>query len=320
MKFEGVRVLVTGGAGFIGSHLVDKLVGLGSLVTVVDNLSLGFIENVNSKAMFKKLDVCNYARLKEVIAESMPQMIFHLAANPTTKESAMGWNNPFADHEVNMIGTLNVLEAIVNLDIDATLIYTSSAAVYGEPEYVPMDEKHPTNPVSPYGVSKLAGEKYALAYYKERGIRTTILRIFNTYGPRQPRYVMFDLIKKLNDNPEELELLGTGEQIRDYCYISDTVGAFILAAERDASGGVFNIGADDPISIKSLAETIIRILGLEDKVKVRYTGKTWSGDITRLVADISQAKGELGFKRSVFLEEGLRRLIRWYEDKNKDTA
>jgi len=309
---NNTRSLVTGGAGFIGSHLVDKLIQLGSRVTVVDNLSFGCKENINKHADFIHLDICDYINLKKVISDTNPHLIFHLAANATTKETALGWHDPIADYQVNAIGTLNTFRSVVDLGTDSYVIYASSAAVYGEPEYIPIDEKHPKNPISPYGVSKSTGEKYALAYFKEYGVKTTILRIFNTYGPRQPRYVMLDLIQKLQKNPNKLEVLGTGQQIRDYCYISDAINAFILATKIEKVGQTFNVAGGNPISISYLTKLIIKTLGLQRKVEVRYTGESWNGDIMRLSADISRIKAELGFSPQVSLEEGLHRFVRWF--------
>ena len=193
------------------------------------------------------------------------------------------------------------------------MIYASSAAVYGEPLYTPIDEKHSLNPISPYGASKLAGEKLGFAYYHTYGIPFVSMRIFNTYGPRQPRYVMFDFSEKLKKNPNKLEVLGTGEQIRDYCYVTDTANAFILAAENEeAVGEAFNVAGGNPISIKELAELMVRILGLEGKTEIYYTGKSWKGDIIRLVADINKIKSKLRFRQKVKLEDGILILNEWF--------
>ncbi len=312
MDIKGSKVIVTGGAGFIGSHLVDRLISLETQVTIIDNLSFGFEKNVNPKANFIQSDVCDYIQLHKIISNVNPNLIFHLAANATTKETSMGWADPTLDYQINAGGTLNVLKAITDINKNCHVIFASSAAVYGEPEYTAIDEKHPTNPISPYGISKLAGEKYCFAYNKEQGIRTTALRIFNTYGSRQPRYVMFDLIKKLKENPHKLEIIGTGEQIRDYCYISDTVDAFIQVIEKGNKGEVFNVAHSEPISIRSIAEQIIKLLDLEKITKVYYTGKSWKGDITRLYGDISKISQEVGFKPKVSLDEGLKKLIDYF--------
>lgn len=314
MKWGQTSALVTGGAGFLGSHLVDKLIELGSEVTVIDDLSFGRRRNVNKQARFVRLDITKFALLKKAIARARPAIIYHLAANATTKETAMGWSDPASDYRVNAVGTLNVLRAVADLGLNPRIIYASSAAVYGEPEYLPIDEKHPTNPQSPYGVSKLTGEKYMLIYHKERALPVTVLRIFNVYGPRQPRYVILDLLKKLERNPNDLEVIGTGEQIRTYCYVSDAIEAFVLAAEEQSIGEVLNLAGNDITSIKELAENIVRMLGLTGKTKIHYTGQSWKGDILNLVSEGSKAKKRLGFEPKISLDEGLRKVKKWLDE------
>jgi len=313
VKLRGRKVLVTGGAGFLGSHLVDRLVELGSSTTVVDDLSFGKEENLNERARFVKLDIRDYEALKAAISEVRPEVVFHLAASATTKESAMGWSDPVFDYEVNAVGTLNLLRAVVDGGLKPRFVYISSAAVYGEPEYTPVDEGHPTNPISPYGVSKLAGEKYALAYFREHGLPVTVLRVFNSYGPRQPRYVMFDLLKKLKEDPDRLEVIGTGEQLRSYCYVTDTIDGFILALREEAVGEVFNLAGEEVVSIRELVDEILDLLGLRGRTKVSYTGESWRGDIVKLVADTTKIKERLGFEPKVSLDEGLSRLRDWFE-------
>ncbi len=314
MNWKGTSVLVTGGAGFLGSHLVDRLIELGSTVTVIDDLSFGKRENVNKRADFVELDIKNYGALKNVVSRVSPKVVYHLAANATTKESAMGWSDPVSDYQINAIGTLNVLMAMADAGLKSHVIYASSAAVYGEPEYTPIDEKHPTNPKSPYGVSKLAGEKYMLIYHKECGIPATVLRIFNVYGPRQPRYVMFDLLKKLKRDPSKLKVIGTGEQVRNYCYVSDAIDAFVLAAEKNAVGEIFNLAGKDVVNIRELVEKILGMLGLSGRTRVSYTGESWRGDILRLVANTLKIRERLGFEPRVPLDEGLSRLRGWFEE------
>jgi len=314
MKWGQTSVLVTGGAGFLGSHLVDKLIELGSEVTIIDDLSFGRRKNVNKQARFVRLDITKFALLEKAIARGRPAIIYHLAANATTKETAMGWSDPASDYRVNAVGTLNVLRAVADLGLNPRIIYASSAAVYGEPEYLPIDEKHPTNPQSPYGVSKLTGEKYMLIYHKERALPVTVLRIFNVYGPRQPRYVILDLLKKLERNPNDLEVIGTGEQIRTYCYVSDAIEAFVLAAQEQSVGEVLNLAGNDITSIKELAERIVRMLGLTGKTKIHYTGQSWTGDILSLVSEGSKAKKRLGFEPKISLDEGLRKVKKWLDE------
>jgi UDP-glucose 4-epimerase len=313
MNLKRKNVLVTGGAGFIASHLVDLLVEKGAKVTVIDNLKDGKSENLEQskdKIRFKKVDVRDYDGLQEVIKERKIEIIFHFAANANVPYSV---EDPTYDFETNAGGTFNILKSSVDNNVKK-VIYASSAAVYGEPAYTPIDENHPLNPISPYGASKLAGEKLGFAYYHTYGIPFVSMRIFNTYGPRQRRYVMFDFLKKLKENSEKLEVLGTGEQIRDYCYVTDTVNAFILAAENEnAVDEAFNIAGGNPISIKELAELMVRILRLEGNTEIYYTGKSWKGDIIKLVADVSKITEMVEFKPKIGLREGISKLKDWFE-------
>lgn len=313
MKLEDKNILVTGGAGFIGSHLVDKLVERGANVIVVDNLKDGTLENLREsidKIKFYDVDVRDYHKIKEILESHSIEIVFHLAANANVPYSV---KHPEYDFETNAVGTFNILKASLDTDVKK-VIYASSAAVYGEPKYTPIDEKHPLNPISPYGASKLAGEKLGFAYYKTYGLSFVAMRIFNTYGSRQRRYVMYDLIQKLKRNPKELEVLGTGEQIRDYCYVKDTVRAFVLAAKSSKSTGeAYNIAGGNPISIKELVELILEVMGLTGITEVHYTGKSWKGDIKTLIADISKIRRELEFEPTVRLEEGILKLKEYFE-------
>jgi len=306
--WTGKRVSVTGGAGFIGSHLVDRLIEQRAEVTALDDLSFGHAENVNRRAALLECDVTDFEKLQASLGEA--EVVFHLAADATTKESSMGWSDPLSDHRINAMGTLNVLEATARMVSRVRVVYASSAAVYGIPHHLPMDEGHPTSPLSPYGVSKLAGEKYCWAYHHERGLDVTSVRIFNTYGPRQPRYVMYDLMKKLLRDPHRLEVLGDGNQVRDYCYVSDTVEALILLAEKGPAGAVFNVASGEAVRIDELVSRVVKTMGLEGRTDVRYTDQTWMGDIPTVVGDPS-ALGRLGFAPSVTLVEGLSRLYEW---------
>jgi UDP-glucose 4-epimerase len=308
---RGSDVLVTGGAGFIGSHLVDRLVELGARVTVLDNLSFGRRENVNPAARLLEHDVTDYSQVKEDVRGK--ELVIHLAASATTKESSMGWKDPLYDYRVNALGTLHLLGAAAELADRPRIVYASTAAVYGVPECVPVDESHATRPISPYGVSKLAGEKYCYAYWHEHALDVVTVRIFNTYGPRQTRYVMFDLLTKLRACPERLEVLGDGEQVRDYSYVSDTVDGLLIAAQRGAAGTVLNLASGRPVVIRELVGRVLKTAGLDGTTEVCYTGHTWRGDIPRLLGDSTKLR-ELGFKPRVSLEEGLRRLNEWVRD------
>lgn len=304
---EDTSVLVTGGAGFIGSHLTERLVALGADVTVLDDLSAGRRSNldaVDDAIRFVDGDVRNRDRLADLLAET--HTVFHLAANahvPTSVE------RPTYDFDVNATGTRNVL--IESRDADVSrVVLASSAAVYGPPETVPIDETHPLHPVSPYGASKLAGEKLGLAYNDSYDIDVTALRIFNTYGPRQPRYVMYDFLKKLDADPSELEVLGSGEEVRTFVYVSDTVDAFLaVATADDAPGRAFNIGGADPTRIIDLAD-LMADRYYDGRPEVYTTGVSKPGDIERLITDNSRIQ-ELGVEPTVSLRDGLDELYEW---------
>ena len=315
MKIKGKNILVTGGAGFIGSHLVNSLLKKGATVTIIDDLSTGRKSNVNIKAKFIDGDIRNFDILTECLDNI--DIIYHLAADARTKESSMGWYDPIRDIRINAEATLNLFRAIMEQDLDSRIIYTSSAAVYGEPQYTPIDEDHPTNPLSPYGISKLSGEKYAFAYFKEFGIKSISARIFNTYGPRQSRYVLFDLLKKLQSNKNRLEVLGNGKNIRDYSYISDTVDALLLLIEKGHWGKVYNVAGENPISISDLIVLILTELNLIGITEVCYTGNSWKGDITRMMADITKIN-KIGFHPKVSMEEGIKKTIEWFINEYKN--
>ena len=298
------NALVTGGAGFIGSHLVGRLVEDGLDVTVIDNLHAGKPENLDSSkggTTLIKGDIRDVELLKRVIVDV--DIVFHIGANASVPYSV---ENPRYDFETNALGTFNILEASVNSNVKK-VVYASTAAVYGEPEYIPIDEKHPLRPISPYGASKLAGESVGMAFKETYGLNFASIRIFNTYGPRQPRYVIYDFIMKLRRDPKNLEVLGTGEQVRDYCYVSDMVDAFMLMAEK--GDGIYNAAGGVPTSIRELAELMVS--EISPGAEIQYGGKTWKGDINTLIADITKLRN-LGFAPKVDLRIGVKKMIEWF--------
>lgn len=312
MKLTNKKVLVTGGAGFIGSHLVDALVKKGARVTVVDNLFSGYMSNLDlskEKIVFENIDIRDKEKISKVMVGQ--EVIFHLAANADVPYSVA---HPEEDFEINILGSYNILHQSLKNKVHK-VVFASSAAVYGDPMYTPVDEKHPTIPISPYGASKLAIERLGYTYYKTYGLPFVTMRIFNTCGERQPRYVMYDLLRKLYKDSSKLEVLGSGDQRRDYSYVSDTVAAFVLAAESDQSNGqVYNIAGGRTISIKELVGMLTNILEIHE-IDVHYTKKSWAGDINVLSANLRKIKQELKFAPKVPLEEGLKRLHTWLKDR-----
>ncbi|HOX25704.1 MAG TPA: GDP-mannose 4,6-dehydratase [Candidatus Krumholzibacteria bacterium] len=306
---SSIRVLVTGGAGFIPSHLVDLLVARGARVTVLDDLSAGTRENLARVAgaiEFVEGSVADRDLVDRVVAGQ--EWVFNFAANADVPRSV---KHPDTDFTSNALGAHHVFDACRRHGV-GRVVQASTAAVYGEPRYTPMDEEHPLRPISPYGASKLGAEALGFAYHHTYGLPFTALRIFNTYGPRQPRYVIYDLFRKLERDRRRLEVLGTGEQVRDYCYVADTATAFLaVAGDEGTIGEVYNIAGGQPVSIRELVALILETLGLAD-TEPYYTGQSWPGDISRLVADVTRLRAR-GFAPTVDLREGLRRFAEWID-------
>jgi UDP-glucose 4-epimerase len=303
-QLKNKKILVTGGAGFIGFHLCKKLSESNPNVTIYDNLSSGTLENVKDtpKAKFVKNDILN---LKNLYATEKADVIFHLAAQVVVPYSM---ENPIEDFETNARGTLNVLEK-ARKD-DARVVFASSAAVYGNPKKFPTPETYGFNPFSCYGLSKVVGEEYCQMYRTQYGLDITILRFANVYGSRC-HGVIHDFIDKLQKNPAKLEIIGTGLQSRDFVHVSDVVDAVILAATREnALGKTFNIGFGKTTKIVDLAKMILSILGLAGKTAVTTTNVSWQGDVDTIWFDISKAQKEVQWHPQVRLEDSIREIIR----------
>lgn len=309
MSLAQSRVLVTGGAGFIPSHVVDLLVAQGAKVVILDDMSAGKAENLAAVKDDVELIIGSVADadlVDKLVAGC--RIVFNFAANADVPRSV---KFPEVDFATNAVGAFNVYASCRRHGVERVM-QASTAAVYGEPEYTPMDERHRLRPISPYGSSKLAAEATGLAWHHAYGLPFTAIRIFNTYGPRQPRYVIYDLFRKIQANRKRLEVLGTGEQVRDYCYVADTAAAFVnLALDPNAVGDVYNIAGGSPVSIRQLVAMILDTLGLTD-TEVYYTGQSWPGDINRLVAGLDKIKGT-GFAPTIDLTEGLKRFAAWIE-------
>jgi UDP-glucose 4-epimerase len=300
-QLEGKKILVTGGAGFIGFHLCKKLTELEADVTIYDNLSSGKIENVKDvpKAKFIKGDILD---LKNLLSIEKFDVIYHLAAQVVVPYSM---ENPTEDFETNAHGTLNVLEK-ARKD-NSRLLFASSAAVYGNPTFFPTSEDYGFHPFSCYGLSKVVGEEYSQIYIQQYKMDITILRFANVYGSRC-HGVINDFLDKLQKNPDKLEIIGTGQQSRDFVHVSDIVNALVLAAGKEAIGKTFNLGFGETTKIVDLAKMMLKILHL-NKTNVTTTNVSWAGDVTTIWFDISKAKKELGWTPKVHLEDHLRTLI-----------
>jgi UDP-glucose 4-epimerase len=297
------RILVTGGAGFIGFHLCKKLTDLNLDVTIYDNLSSGKMENVKDvpKAKFIKGDILD---LKKLCSVEKADVIFHLAAQVVVPYSM---ENPTEDFETNARGTLNVLEK--TRKDDSRLVFASSAAVYGNPTQLPTPEGYGFHPFSCYGLSKVVGEEYCQMYASQYGLDITIMRFANVYGSRC-HGVINDFLDKLEKNPNKLEIIGTGQQSRDFVNVADTINATLLAASLEkAIGQTYNVGFGKTTKIIDLAQMILQILNLKGKTVVKTTGVSWQGDINTIWFDITKTKKELNWAPKITLEEHLKQLI-----------
>lgn len=305
-----MKVIVTGGAGFIGSNLADEL-SKSQEVTVFDNLSTGRIENL--EGIFKKIDfiqgdINNLDLLKKTFIDA--DTVFHQAAIPSVQRSL---DNPIASNEANIDGTLNVLVAARACNV-RKVVYASSSSVYGDTPTLPKREDMKPNPKSPYAVSKLAGEYYCRVFSGVFGLKTICLRYFNVYGPRQnPKSQYAAVIPKFitrvlaNEPPV---IFGDGRQTRDFTFVKDVVKANILAMECEAEG-VFNIACGQRISLNKLASKILEIT--KNGLNPIYD-KPRQGDVKDSLADISSAMEMLGYQPNFDLNSGLEETIKWFRE------
>ena len=305
-KCKGKKILVTGGAGFVGSNLVDKL-SPDNKVVVLDNLFSGLLSNLEKsedRITFVKGDVLDKALVKDIVAEV--DYVFHLAAHVGNIRSI---KDPNFDMEVNIRGTLNLLEACRNSNIKR-LVYSSSGAIFGEAKYLPIDEEHPLNPESPYAVSKLAAEKYCFAFHKVYGVPTTALRYFNVYGPRQDASEYANAISIFLSRTREgkpLTIFGDGKQTRDFIFVKDVARANILAATHpSAVGEIFNIATGKENSIEELVDIIKQVSAKE--IQVIYADSR-AGEVKYSRASIEKAQRLLGYNPETNFKEGL--LLTW---------
>ena len=315
MKLEGKKCLVTGGAGFIGSHLVDELISKDCTVRVLDNLANGKLENLSDHLGQEQFeffrgsitDPLDVGRAMEGI-----HIVFHLACLGVRHSIV----HPFENHRVNAEGSLLLLDAARRAKLERFL-YCSSSEVYGTAEYVPMPESHPTHPCTVYGSGKLAGEAYARAYYKTYGMATVILRPFNTYGPRSHHegdageMIPKSIVRALNGEP--IIVFGDGSQTRDFTYVEDIATALVVGSESDAMiGQTLNVGSNFEISIKDIGEKIAEMAG-NPNTQIQFTPDR-PGDVLRLYADPKRFMELCDWKARVGFDEGLAKTIDFFRN------
>lgn len=304
-----MRIMVTGGAGFIGSHVVDAYLQAGHDVCIVDDLSTGKRRNVPPQARLYEVDIRDAKALERVFEQERPQIISHQAAKANVRESMA---KPVLYAEVNVIGSLHLLELAKRYDVQKIIYASTGGACYGEPQYLPVDEAHPTNPLDPYGASKHHVEHYLDIYYKHYGIDYTTLRYPNVYGPRQDPEgeagVVAIWTAQMLKN-ERAVVYGSGEQERDFVYVKDIARANVLALSK-GSGETINLGSGVGTSINRIFDLL--------KQSTHYAGErihepAKKGEVFRIYLTYEKAKQILGWEPTVPLEEGLRLTVEYFK-------
>lgn len=303
-----MKVLVTGGAGFIGSHLVDALIDRGHQVVVVDNLSTGFIDNINPAAKFYQMSVCDPG-LAEVFKQERPEIVSHQAAQMIIERSV---RNPMFDAQENILGSLNVIFNCIRFGVKKVIYASSGGAVYGEPKYLPVDEEHSINPVSEYGISKHTVEHYLRLYGLRNGLNYVVLRYPNVYGPRQNPHGEAGVVAIFGSQMlrgERPTIFGSGDKTRDYTYVLDIVEANLLSMEQ-GEPATYNLGTRLETSDQEMFNTLAQA--------VAYTGSpvyasVRPGEVHRICLDSSKARKELGWKPRFTLREGISQAVEYYK-------
>lgn len=303
-----MRILVTGGAGFVGSHVVDALIARKHRVTVVDDLSTGARTHVHSKARFIKLDV-RLPQAEKIVRREKPEVIFHFAAQKDPRLSVM---DPVTDAETNIIGLLRLVKAALDTKVKKFIFASTGGAIYGGAHRVPTPETYPAHPLSPYGVSKLASEHYLHSYRHAGGFPAVSLRLANVYGPRQdPRSesgVVAIWIGQLLAGRRPL-IFGNGKQTRDFIYIDDVVAAFLKAMTHHVTG-VVNIGSGYEISLNDL---YVRVAQASGSTLEPVYAPPKIGEEHRSAVDIHLARATLDWKPRMSLDEGIRKTVAWFK-------
>ena len=315
-----MTVIVTGGAGFIGSHLCERLLSEGEMVVCVDNFDPFYPravkeENVRGLVgsrdfVLREVDIRNAAALGVVVSETKPSVIVHLAAKAGVRPSLI---DPLGYADVNINGTLNVLESARKNGVPK-VVFGSSSSVYGNTNKVPFTEDDVLHPISPYAASKLSGELYCRMYNQLYGIKSGCLRFFTVYGPRGRPDMAPYKFTRLIDEGKELEVYGNGKSRRDYTFISDIVDGIMLSVRREYEFEVFNLGESKTTSLDEFISIIEREVGKKARIK---RAPIQMGDVEMTYADIGKSKKMLGYNPKVSVEEGMGEFVRWYKSRGK---
>ncbi len=302
-----MKALVTGGAGFIGSALVDALVSAGAEVTVVDDLSRGRRTNVPAGVAFHELDILD-ERLPPLVASVAPEVVFHEAAQIDVRRSVA---EPMLDTRINVLGTVNILEACARAAVRRVVFASSGGAVYGDTTVLPTPETHPCRPASAYGAAKLAGEMYGSVFQQVHGLEFVALRYANVYGPRQDPHGEAGVVAIFAERlvaGADVVIHGDGDQTRDYVYVDDVVAANLRAAETSTLGA-YNIGTGHACAVNELYALLARAAGAQRPAR---HGPAKPGEQRVSCLDISHAEESMGWRPRVTLEDGLSRTVGWF--------
>jgi len=306
-----VKFLVTGGAGFIGSHVVDAFLAAGHEVKVIDDLSTGKRENLNPKATFYNVDIRS-PEIADIFAKEKPNVVCHHAAQMDVRRAV---REPQFDASVNVVGSVNVLESARQCGVKKIIYASTGGAVYGEPAFLPVDEGHPIAPLSPYGLTKHTFEDYLALYRRLYGLAYTVLRYPNVFGPRQDPHgeagVVAIFIQKMLAG-EQPTIFGDGTKTRDYLHIDDIVAANLLAI--DAKDDVYNLGWGKEVSDYQIFRAVRDALGVTAEP---HFGQKRPGEIDRVCLDSQRIYRDLGWRPRVSLEEGVARTVRWHKRQNQ---
>lgn len=320
MNFANSKILITGGLGFIGSNLAIRLVEMGANVTLVDSLipeyggNLWNIEPIKNKVRVNIADVRDEHAMKYLVQGH--DYLFNLAGQTSHIDSMQ---NPYPDLEINARAQLSILEACRKYNSGIKLVFASTRQLYGAPQYLPVDEKHPLAPVDVNGINKMAGEWYHLLYNNVYGIRASVLRLTNTYGPcmrvKDARQTFLGIWIRRIIEGEPLLVYGDGKQIRDFNYVDDVVDAMLTCAySEDADGEIFNLGADDPINLKDTAQLLVDAAEIGTYQIVPFPPDRKAIDIGDYYADYRKIRAKLGWKPRIDLRDGLTKTLQYYRE------
>lgn len=305
-----MKILVTGGAGFIASHLVDKLIQADHSIIVIDNLSTGCRENINKKAKFYKLDIQD-KKISNVFLKEKPEVVFHYAAQISVRDSV---DSPIEDAKTNILGSLNILEACKKNNVKKIIFSSSGGAIYGETDIFPTSENCKETPLSPYAIAKLSVEKYLYYYYKYFGLKFVALRFANVYGLRQNSKGEAGVIAIFSDKMlqgQQVTIYGSGKQTRDFVFVDDIISASELALKGDQVG-IFNIGTSVETDINTI---FLKLKNLLNSTCAEVHGPAASGESQRSCLDFSMAQKVLGWQPKYDLQAGLEKTVNWFKEK-----